>query len=97
MRIMSLYLWCHDREMQGTPEDNAAWSAFRKRLDQVLEGLRETYRQAFELAVVQQRSYAEIGQLTGWSPAQVKINVYRARKRVIEGLADYLPDRGATP
>lgn len=79
----------------SSPEENAAWSAFRDRLEGVLEELKETYRQAFVLAVVQQRSYAEVAQLTGWSLPQVKINVYRARKRVLEGLADYLPDRGA--
>ncbi len=82
---------------EASPEHNAAWSAFLRRLEQVLSQLKESYRQAFELAVVQQRSYAEIVQLTGWSLAQVKINVYRARKRVIRGLADYLPpDRGAS-
>ena len=79
-----------------SPEQNTAWSAFNQRLDGVLDELKESYRQAFELAVVQQRSYAEVAQLTGWSLAQVKINVYRARKRVIAGLADYLPDRGET-
>lgn len=78
----------------ASPEENAAWSAFRDRLEQVLETLKESYRQAFELAVVQQRGYAEVARLTGWSLPQVKINVYRARKRVIAGLADYLPDRG---
>lgn len=80
----------------ASPEENAAWRAFRERLDRVLDGLKESYRQAFELAVVQQRSYAEVARLTGWSLPRVKINVYRARKRVIAGLADYLPDRGAT-
>lgn len=78
----------------ATPEDDAAWSAFRRRLLEVLGELKETYRQAFELGVLQQRSYAEIAGLTGWSLPQVKINVYRARQRVIQGLADYLPNPG---
>lgn len=80
----------------SSPEENAAWSAFRERLEGVLEELKESYRQAFELAVVQQRSYGEVARLTGWTLPQVKINVYRARKRVIAGLAEYLPDRGAS-
>lgn len=80
-----------------TPEDDAAWSAFRQRLGEVLGELKEKHRQAFELAVLQQRSYAEIAGLTGWSLPQVKINVYRARRRVIQGLADYLPDSGVEP
>ena len=63
-----------------SPEQNTAWSAFARRLDSVLDELKESYRQAFELAVVQQRSYAEVAQLTGWTLPQVKINVYRARQ-----------------
>ena len=72
----------------ASPEENAAQSAFRRRLRRVLANLRDNYRQAFELAVVQQHSYAEVARLTGWSLAQVKINVYRARKHVIKGLND---------
>lgn len=78
----------------ASPEENAAWSAFSRRLDGEIAKLKESYRQAFELAVLQQYSYAEVAQLTGWSLAQVKINVYRARKRVIEGLSEYLPEPG---
>ncbi len=78
----------------ATPEENAARNAFSRRLDGVLARLKENYRQAFELAVLQQHSYAEVAQLTGWSLPQVKINVYRARKRVIEGLDDHLPEPG---
>ncbi len=78
----------------ASPEQNAAWSAFHQRLGDVLGELKESYRQAFELGVLQQRGYAEIAQLTGWSLPQVKINIHRARRRVIRGLADYLPDRG---
>jgi len=78
----------------ASPEEDAAWGAFRRRLRDVLGELKESYRQAFELGVLQQRSYAEVASLTGWSLPQVKINVYRARRRVIQGLADYLPDAG---
>lgn len=73
------------------PERDAAWSAFRDRLGVLLTELPEAHRRAFELAVAEQHSYAEVAALTGWSLAQVKINVYRARKRLIEGLGDYLP------
>ena len=78
----------------ATPEQNAARSAFTQRLDSVLATLKDNYRQAFELAVLQQHSYAEVAQQTGWSMPQVKINVYRARKRVIEGLKTHLPKPG---
>ncbi len=78
----------------ATPEQNAARNAFSRRLDSVLAKLKENYRRAFELAVLQQHSYAEVARLTGWSLPQVKINVYRARKRVIEDLGDVLPEAG---
>jgi len=73
------------------PERDAAWSAFRHRLGALLKELPEPHRRAFQLAVAEQRSYAEVAGLTGWSLPQVKINVYRARKRLIAGLGDYLP------
>ncbi len=77
----------------ASPEQDAAWSAFRGRLDKALAKLPPAHRQAFELAILEQHSYAEIAQMTGWSPSQVKINIYRARQRVIAELADYLPAR----
>jgi DNA-directed RNA polymerase specialized sigma24 family protein len=49
------------------------------------------HRKAFELAILDKMPYREIARLTGWSISQVKINVYRARKRTIEGLAEVLP------
>ena len=78
----------------ATPEENAARSAFSRRLEGVVAKLRDNYRRAFELAVLEQHSYAEVAQMTGWSLPQVKINVYRARKRVIEDLGDVLPEAG---
>lgn len=85
---------CEAPSGEASPEEDAAWGAFRRRLCDVLAELKERYRQAFELGVLQQRSYAEVAAVTGWSLPQVKINVYRARRRVIQGLADYLPDPG---
>ena len=51
----------------------------------------EAHRRAFQLAIAEQHSYADVARQTGWSLSQVKINVYRARKRLIAGLRDYLP------
>ncbi len=73
------------------PERDAAWSAFRDRLGVLLEELPEAHRRAFQLAIAEQHSYADVARQTGWSLPQVKINVYRARKRLIAGLHDYLP------
>lgn len=78
----------------ATPEENATRGAFNQRLAKVLTELKDNYRQAFELAVIQQHSYAEVAGITGWSLPQVKINVYRARKRVIKGLQEVAPEAG---
>ena len=51
-------------------------------------------RQAFELGAVQKLPYAEIAARTGWSLSLVKVNVYRARKRLIAGLARVVPELG---
>lgn len=75
----------------ASPEQEASWSAFRKELRRVLEGLSEPHRRAFELGALEQRSYGEIAEITGWSLAQVKVNLYRARKRVIEELRGHFP------
>jgi RNA polymerase sigma-70 factor (ECF subfamily) len=75
----------------ASPEQEASWSAFRKELQRVLAGLPEAHRRAFELGALEQRSYDEIAQTTGWSLPQVKVNLYRARKRVIEELRGHFP------
>jgi len=75
----------------ASPEQEASWSAFREELRRVLAGLSEPHRRAFELGALEQRSYGEIAQITGWSLPQVKVNLYRARKRVIEELREHFP------
>ena len=75
----------------ASPEQEASWSAFREDLQRVLAGLSEPHRRAFELGALEQRSYGEIAQITGWSQPQVKVNLYRARKRVIEALREHFP------
>jgi len=77
-----------------SPERRASWRAFTRRLDEALESLSESHRRAFDLALVEQRSYEEIGQLTGWSPSLVKINIYRARQQIVAQLGECLPEAG---
>lgn len=75
----------------ASPEEEAAWRAFGDRLARTLGRLTAAHRTAFELAVLEQRSYAEVAQLTGWTLSQVKINLYRARKRILDELGEALP------
>jgi RNA polymerase sigma-70 factor (ECF subfamily) len=80
----------------ASPEQDAVWSAFRRRLAGVLAAMSEAHRRAFELGVLEGRPYAEVAELTGWSLSQVKINIFRARKRVVEELRDHLPPAGSS-
>lgn len=75
----------------ASPEQEASWNAFRVELQSLLAGLSEPHRRAFELGALEQRSYGEIGEITGWSLPQVKVNLYRARKQVIEQLREHFP------
>lgn len=82
----------------ASPEQEATWSDLRGKVGRVLEGLSGSHRRAFELGVLEQRSYSEICQITGWSLSQVKINIYRARKHVLAELRQDLPrDGGSEP
>ena len=62
-----------------------------ERLRTLLPLLPADRRQAFELGVLFELPYAEIARRQGWSVAKVKVEVYRARKMLIEGLQPFLP------
>jgi RNA polymerase sigma factor (sigma-70 family) len=76
----------------ASPERRAAWSAFRAELEQAVRSLSPDLRRAFRLGVVERHPYAEIARHTGWTPAQVKTNVFRARQRVVAALGPRLDD-----
>ena len=69
-----------------SPEAAAGRRGIERRVRVALELLPERYQRAFRLAAIEQRSYREIGELTGWSLDQVRINVHRARRRLIDEL-----------
>lgn len=73
-----------------SPEAAAARRGVERRLRAALAAIPERYRTAFRLAAVEQRSYREIAQLTGWSLDQVRVNVHRARRRLIDELGPEL-------
>jgi len=82
----------------ASPEEDAAWIRFGERLELAMATLKADHRQAFELAVLEQYSYDEIVQATGWSLPRVKSNVYRARRSLIAQLGEFLPGpRGTKP
>ena len=64
------------------------------RLQSLLRTLPADQRQAFELGVLLELPYAEISRQQGWSVAKVKVDVYRARKALIEGLRPFVSETG---
>ncbi len=77
----------------ASPESATDLSRFTERLQGVLATLGEAHRSAFQLAVLEQKSYSEIATEKGWTVGQVKTNVHRARKKVIGALRDVLGPR----
>jgi RNA polymerase sigma-70 factor (ECF subfamily) len=75
-------------EEAWSPEAALDLGRVRERLDEALATLSPAHREAFRSAVIDQKPYADIAREQGWSIEQVKINVHRARKKVIERLRD---------
>ncbi|HEX7880930.1 MAG TPA: RNA polymerase sigma factor [Candidatus Eisenbacteria bacterium] len=75
-----------------SPEEEAHLSGLTNRVGEVLETLPAALAQAFRLAVLEQRSYKEIGDLHGWPMSRVRMNVYRARQKVIAALGPVLSE-----
>lgn len=81
-----------------TAEERVDRERVIERLEEAMSGLAEPLRVAFRAAVVDQRSYDEIAAENGWTRGQVRVNVHRARKRMIANLRDLLRvDHGETP
>lgn len=74
----------------ASPEAAIDLGRLRERLAEAVRGLSPSQRAAFQAAVLDQKPYADIAREQGWSVEQVKVNVHRARKRVIGRLRDIL-------
>ncbi|HLF57856.1 MAG TPA: sigma-70 family RNA polymerase sigma factor [Thermoanaerobaculia bacterium] len=77
-------------ERSESPEAEAGRRGIERRVREAMAALPERYQRAFRLAAVEQRSYREIAEVTGWSLDQVRINVHRARRRLIDELGSEL-------
>jgi RNA polymerase sigma-70 factor (ECF subfamily) len=71
------------------PEKLAVDGDFQSHLAAVLRELPETYKTAFSLGVMMKLPYQEICDITGWSMASVKSNIFRARKSVADLLIEF--------
>ena len=73
-----------------SPEAVADFHRLEEQVRAVLDRVKPDHRVAFEQAVLQQKSYAVVAREQGWTLAQVKTNVHRARKRVVSDLRSIL-------
>lgn len=73
---------------EHSPESALDLARVRERIDGALATLKPAHRDAFRSAVLEQKPYAEVAREQGCTPAQVKVNVHRARKKVMAMLAD---------
>jgi len=80
-----------------SPEAAIDLGRVRDRLGDALRALAPAQRTAFQAAVLEQKPYAAIAREQGWSIEQVKVNVHRARKKVIELLREFLRAGEETP
>ncbi len=71
------------------PEEHAIHEDFRSQLKKAMTTLSEAHQTAFTLGVIQKVSYREIADITGWSSAMVKANVFRARKKIAFALNEF--------
>ena len=71
------------------PHETASFQLLTDALEKALSTLPSSQRRAFELAVLEGRSYDEVSRETGTTLAQVKVNVYRARRRLVDVLGSF--------
>lgn len=76
-------------------QDRVEWSEFGRALASALDRLSDDHRLAFQLGVLEETPYAEIAARQGWSLSRVKVNVHRARRKIIDSLGDRIPSRSA--
>ena len=76
-----------------TPADSEV-DAARELVDRLLAELSPDDRLVLTLLDLEQRSTAEIAQMTGWSRTLVKVRAFRARRR-LRAVADRLDQKGS--
>ena len=72
------------RNLAATPDELAPDHSFASRqlVEHLMKALKPAERLVIDLLYLQQRSVAEIGCLTGWSGALVKVRAFRARQKM---------------
>jgi len=86
----------HEDPAAVSPEESTDLKRAEDRMRSVVTSLTPALRTAFEGAVLEHKSYAQIAREEGWNEGQVRVNVCRARKKVIAELQDVLRLEGAS-
>lgn len=73
----------------STPEAVADYRELKTKVLEIMKTMTPDQQKAFQLGVLEKKPYSEIARITNWSLASVKINVYRARKKAVNGLSDW--------
>lgn len=73
------------------PHEEASFRLLSDALRRALADLPPSHRRAFELAVLDGLSYEEVSRATGTTLAQVRVHVYRARRRLVDALGPFRP------
>ena len=77
-------------DSRPTPQDQLLQDELGRRIRGVLRTLPPKLREVFLLAVVDERSYAEVSEIVGRSLLSVKTDIFRARRIARNSLEKYL-------
>lgn len=77
-------------DSRPTPQDSMLRTELGTRIRMVLKSLPPKLREVFILAVIHEKSYAEITEIVGRSLLSVKTDIFRARQFARKNLGQYL-------
>jgi RNA polymerase sigma-70 factor, ECF subfamily len=77
-------------DVRPTPQDTFLQTELGTRIRTVLQSLPPKLREVFVLAVIHDKSYAEISEIVGRSLLSVKTDIFRARQFARKSLEHYL-------
>lgn len=73
-----------------TPDQQILHTELHTALRKVLLELNEDWRTVFILKLINQQSYEEIAEITGWSIGKIKTDLHRARLEIKRKMGSYL-------
>lgn len=80
-------------DYRPTPQDTVLQAELGTTISSVLRSLPPKLREVFVLAVIDEKSYAEISEIVGRSLLSVKTDIFRARRCAREMLGQYMEAR----